>query len=140
MLNNGITEIVFLGYNDFHISKDLITFSTYFVPIQNELNSKEVRFPMVITYDKNMNSYIETEAICTMKESNDSSKVQYLCEVHEDITNIKEVKIEPEFNLNSQNDVEIIGVTPFARKFMNDIHSVDETNDIINKSYVYQKS
>jgi len=137
MPNNGTTELVFLGYNDFHISKDLITFSTYFVPIQNKLYSKEVRFPMVITYDKNTNSYIETEAICTMKESNDSSKVQYLCEVHEDTTNIKEVKIEPEFNFTSQNNVEIIGVTPFARKFMNDIQSVDETYNEINKSYVY---
>ena len=137
MPNNGTTQVVFLGYNNFQISEDLITFSTYFVPIQNELYSKELRFPMNITYDKNTNSYKETEAICTMKESNDNSKAQYSCEVHVDTSNIKEVKIDPEFNFTSQDNVEIIGVTPFARKFMNDIQSVDEKYESNIDSYVY---
>ena len=137
--NKETTPVIFLGFNDYKESDNLNTFSSYFVPIKNELNAKEIRFPMNITYedDKNGVTYKETEAICTLQESNTESKAQYKCEVHEDTKNIKQVEVDPVFNFTSQNYVDVVGISPFARQFMNNLQFLNKGYESISDSYVY---
>ena len=74
-----------------------------------------------------------------MKESNSKSKIQYLCEAHEETTNIKQIKVEHNFNFSSQNNVEVIGITPIARRNMNNIQTLDEQHDSNKDSNIYHK-
>ena len=65
------------------------------------------------------------------------SKIQYLCEAHEETTNIKQIKVEHNFNFSSQNNVEVIGITPIARRNMNNIQTLDEQHDSNKDSNIY---
>ena len=135
--NENKVQVVVLGYNNFKVSKGLISFYTNFVPIQNKLYSQEIRFPITIYYNKNSMADKETEANCTLQKSNYKSKVIYYCEAREDTTNIKEVKVENSFNFISQNNVDIIGISPIARQNLNNIQLLDEKHESIDNSYVY---
>ena len=72
-----------------------------------------------------------------LKESNSKSKIQHLCEAHEETTNIKQTKVEHNFNFSSQNNVEVIGITPIARWNMNNIQTLDEQHDSNKDSNIY---
>ena len=137
MSKDETTQVVVLGYDNLKISKGLISFTADIVQIQNKLYSKEVRFPITIIYNSDMIAYKQTEAVCTLKESNSKSKIQYLCEAHEETTNIKQIKVEHNFNFSSQNNVEVIGITPIARRNMNNIQTFDEQQESNKDSNIY---
>ena len=133
------TEIVFLGLSHFRLNNLFFSFYLYLAPIQNIIYSGSLRFPVFISYETNIRILKESEANCTRQNSLYDSKYQYLCEVYENTKNIKQIRIEPEFYFVNQNNVTLVGITPFAKQFMNNVQNADDKYDIISNSTIYIK-
>jgi hypothetical protein len=84
-----------------------------------------------------MRALKESEGNCILKEKNNELKYQYLCEVYEDATNIKQIKVEPDFNFGSQNNITLVGVSPLAKRVINNIQLIDEKYDLLSNSTVF---
>lgn len=105
--------------------------------IKNNLYSKRLRIPAIITYYNNIRSLKETEANCTFQNDLSDSKYQYLCEIYEETKNIKQIRVVPEFDFVTQENVTVIGISPFAKMFMGNIQNIDERYNLISNSTVY---
>jgi len=131
------TFVVFLGFSHFKMLSNNISFYTYFAPIKNAIISKKLKFPIAISYETNMRVLKETEGDCTLNEIITPLNYQYLCEVHEDTSNIKSIAINPDFKFLSQEDIDVIGITPLAKMFMNNLLLCDKKFDKISNSTIY---
>ncbi len=100
--------------------------------IKNNLYSKRLRIPAIITYYNNIRSLKETEANCTFQNDLSDSKYQYLCEIYEETKNIKQIRVVPEFDFVTQENVTVIGISPFAKMFMGNIQNIDERYNLIS--------
>lgn len=78
--------------------------------IKNNLYSKRLRIPAIITYYNNIRSLKETEANCTFQNDLSDSKYQYLCKIYEETKNIKQIRVVPEFDFVTQENVTVIGI------------------------------
>jgi len=105
--------------------------------IKNNLYSKRLRIPAIITYYNNIRSLKETEANCTLQNDLSDSKYQYLCEIYEETKNIKQIRVVPEFDFVTQENVTVIGISPIAKMFMGNIQNIDERYNLISNSTVY---
>ena len=137
ILDIGKTSLIFLGFSHLRLLEKLISFFIYFAPIKNVLHSQHMTLTINLNY-KNMRSRVlkEVEGYCTLQNKSES-KYQYICEVHEDKDNISKIEIEPDFNFINQKNVEVIGMTPLSRMFMNDLLSLDSSYDKLSNSNVY---
>ena len=59
----------------------------------------------------------EAETDCTLDKIISDSKIKYLCKVFEDTKNIKQIKIEPDFDFTTQENITLIGISPIAYIF-----------------------
>ena len=136
---NGTTTIdssvVLLGYSHFNLMESSFSFYIYFVPILNFFYSSELRFPMTISYTSLLRALEETDADCTLGDSS-STKVQYSCEVDAETSNIKQIQIQPNFTFSSQNAT-LVGITPLAKMYMNNLTEVGNKFDNLTNSTVY---
>ena len=55
----------------------------------------------------------------------------YLCQLQSPTSNIKGIKSEPDFNFLSQNNVNLIGITPLAKMFMNNIQNIEDKYNLL---------
>ncbi len=133
----GKTYVVFLGFSHFKLFSSYFSFYTYFAPINNTIISKKLNFPIIISYETNMRVLKETEGDCTLNEIITPLNYQYSCEVHEDTSNIKSISVQPDFIFLSQKDIDVIGITPLAKMFMNNLLMCDERFDKISNSTIY---
>ena len=132
------TLVVLLGFSHFRMFQSYFSFYIYFIGIRNIIYSKILQFPITITYNMNMRVLKETEGNCTLHKMINERNYQFFCEVYEDTTNIKTISINPDFNFLSQNNIIIIGISPFSKLFMNNLQLIDEKFDILsNKSNIY---
>ena len=137
IINTDNAQVVLLGFSHFRLDDLLISFYTYIIPIQNNIYSTNIKINVIITYYSNMRSLKETEGICTLQNSIKESKLKYLCQIYEETKNIKQIKIETDFYFVSQEDVTIIGISPLAKMFMNNIQKLEEKYDSISNSTIY---
>ena len=137
MAKNDNTLIVFLGYSHFRMFQSYFSFYIYFALIKNIIYSKILNFPIIITYNTNMRVLKEIEGNCTLHKIIDERNYQYLCEVYEDTTNINSINIKPDFKFLSQDNIKIIGISPFAKLFMNNLQLIDEKFDILSNASIY---
>ena len=77
---NTNTKVVFLGFSHFRLYDLYFSFYIYFIPIQNNIYSKTIRFTFIITYNTNIRYLKETEGNCTLQNEKAESKYQYLCQ------------------------------------------------------------
>ena len=134
---NDITLVVFLGLSHFKMFQYYFSFYIYFARIRNTIYSKILHFPIIITYNMNMRVLKETEGNCTLHKMINERNYQFLCEVYEDTTNIKSISIKPDFKFLSQNNINIIGISPFAKLFMNNLQLINEKFDILSNVSIY---
>ena len=95
---------------------------------------------MIITYNRNIRRLLkETKANCTLDLIESDKKYRYYCNVTEETTNIKEIKLIPEFDFTTQDNVTYTGSTPLAKMFMNNMKVLQNNtyNDILENSLVY---
>ena len=133
------TSIVLLGYSHFHKSPEFFTFNIYLIPILNTIYSKYLSFPISVIYDSRLRILEDLEGNCTLEESEKEtdSKVQYSCEVKAITSNIKQIKIHPDFKFGSQSNVNLAGITPLANMFMDNLQDVGDNFNGLSNSTVY---
>jgi len=133
------TSIVLLGYSHFQTSSTYFSFNIYFISVLNEIYSKNLRFPISIIYGSRLRNLDDYEGVCSLQDTDQEaeSKVQYSCVVQANTTNIKQIKIEPDFNFGSQSNVSLVGITPLANMFMKNLQDVGDNFDKLSNSTIY---
>ena len=134
---NETTFVVFLGFSHFRMVQSFFSFYIYLACIKNIIYSRIFNFPVTITYNKNMRMLKETEGNSTLNNIYNYEKYQYLCEVYADTTNIKPISVNPDFKFLSQDNIEVIGISPIAKMFMNNFQLIDERYDTLSNSTLY---
>ena len=129
-----------MGFNQFEIFDAYFTFYLYLTAIKNFLYTKFILFPMIIIQNGNIRRLLkETKANCTLDLVESNTKYKYYCNVSEDATNIKEIKLIPDFDFTTQDNVTLTGITPLAKMFMNNMKVLQNNtyNNILENSLVY---
>ena len=109
------------------------------MPTKNIIFSYNLIFPITVLYNSNIRLLLskELEGNCSLKEIYTDSKYEYFCTVETETKNIKQIKLTPKFNFTSQSDVKVIGETPIAKMYMNNLQLIDEKFDQLNNSFIY---
>ena len=130
--------VVLLGFSHYKEYNSSLFFNMYLVPIKNNIYSNNVRFPVMISYNKSPEELIKSEANCTFIEKVALSNYKYSCEIYEDTTNIKQIKAIPDLLFEPEKKITLIGVSPLAKMFMNDLQLLKNGKyDIISNSNIY---
>ena len=119
---NEQTSLTLLGFNHFKLSSSSISFNILFTQILNEIYSNLIKVPLIIIYNENIRilEEKEIEIECYLKEKK-TNIVSFFCETEIKNSNIKNVKIIPKFNFINQTNITIIGLTPLARMYINNL-------------------
>ena len=137
-IKNTQALVVFFGFSQFKKLTSLFSFMVHFMPIRYYLFSKYLVFPLYITYNTYLRYLEESYANCTLDGTNTNtdaqSTVNYYCEVKTETGYIKQIRLQPDFNFTRQNNVTIVGMTPFAKMFLNNIQNIDSKYDELLKS------
>ena len=141
-IKNEETNVVLLGFGQFRLFNTYFTFYIYLTPTKNILYTKQILFPIEITYNRNIRRLLkETKANCTLDKVESDIKYKYYCHVAEETENIKEVKLIPDFDFVSQDNVTLTGTTPLAKMFMNNLLTLANQDNIygniLENSLVY---
>ena len=141
------TFIVLLGFSHFEIFISYFSFNIYFVPTKNTIYSNRLAFPIEIIYNNLLRTLQNqnNEANCTkVNDENEELKIRYSSEHQTKTDNIKQIKINPNFTFGSQNNISLIGISPFATIFMDNLQDVqNKFNNLSNpdsKIYVLNNS
>mgnify|MGYP006873202324 CR=1 FL=1 len=109
--NNEETLFIFLWIYFHYMNFIFILYISYQQKILFIL--KKFEFPVSFIYNSKIRLLKELEGNCNLKNINEDSKSQYYCIVEICTANIKQIKINPEFNFISQENIALIGITPF---------------------------
>ena len=134
---NEQTSLILLGFNHFKLNSSSISFNTLFTQILNEIYSNLMKALLIIIYNENIRILEEKEIECYLKEKNKTNIVSYFCETEIKNSNIKNVKIIPKFNFINQTNITILGLTPFARMYINNLQDIDDKYDNLENNIVY---
>ena len=116
------TSVVFLGCGKLVMKTASITFIIYFVLVKNSIYAKNIIIIIVIIYNSHLRRLENHEAVCTLDETNTNSIIGYKCNVQAPTANIRQIK----FNFGSDNNMKLVGITPIAKLFM---ENLQEAND-----------
>ena len=137
------TSLVLLGFSDFSEKNSAFSFNVYFVSLKNFIYSNSLSFPIEIVYKSLRNLESETlEVNCTKSGSHAQSKVKYECEQVAETTNIEQIRVNPEFNFGSQENITLAEISPLASMYLNNLEKLggnlsNSTIYILNNSIVY---
>ena len=134
---NEQTSLILLGFNHFKLSSSSISFIILFTQILNEIYSNLMKALLIINYNENIRILEEKEIECDLKEKNKTNIVSFFCETEIKNSDIKNVKIIPKFNFINQTNITIIGLTPFARMYINNLQDIDDKYDNLENNIVY---
>ena len=109
----------------------------YLLALKNKLKSNELEVQSTVTYNTKVRILKETKGNCTLNNIINSNYYQYLCEIHEDTSNIKSISLKPEFKFFPQNNINIVGISPLAYMLMNNLLLCDERYDILSNATIY---
>ena len=140
--NTGKTEIILLGFSNiiFDNLNSLISFYIYFVPVKNYLHSQKVRFAINIHYFSLLRLLQNKETVCTLENTPQSNQNKYLCLFQAETLKIKSIESNSEFTFESDDDVVIIGITPLARMYMDNLQFIDNKDLFETKIYILDYS
>ena len=136
-IKNEETLLILMGFNSFKLSSSNISFNILFTQILNDIYSNLMKVPLIINYNERLRILEEKEIECYLKKTNNTNIASYFCETEIKNSNIKQVKIIPNFNFINQNNISIIGSTPFARMYMNNLQDIDYKYDNLENSMIY---
>ena len=134
---NGETKIILVGYSHFNKYSTYFSIFIYFISIENYLFSIKMKFSLLVEYYSLLRRLERFEGDCILQNREINSKAQYLCVIQVDTSNIKKISVLPDFNFVSQNNVKLIGITPFAHMFMNEIQNIGDKFNNISESNIY---
>ena len=134
--NDG-TLLILLGFNSFKLSSSSISFNILFTQILNKIYSSLMKALLIINYNERIRILEEKEIDCYLKKTKSTDIVSYFCETEIKNSNIKKVQIIPNFDFINQNNVTVIGSTPFAKMYINNLQDIDYKYDNLENSIVY---
>ena len=135
--DNDYTLAILLGINYIRLYKFYFSFYIYFITVINNIYSNKLIFPITVIYNSNIRLLKELGANCTLRNINTNLIYQYFCLVETETSNIRQIKINPEFIFLSQNNIKVISITPFAKMYMNNLELIDDKYDDFDKYMVY---
>jgi hypothetical protein len=139
--------IIILGFSYFNYDKSnkIAFFVVYLVPITEDVYFNEFQFLVYIKYKKILRKLQETiteKVKCVKMTKEYQDNMLFNCSFGtsgEDLGNIEINKNLKDFNFTGQ-DVEIISVSPFAIKYMDNLQNI-KSGDLFNKKvYILDKS
>jgi hypothetical protein len=136
-ISNEGTLLILLGFNSFKLNYSTISFKVLFTPILNDIYSNLMKVHLIINYNERIRILEEKEIDCYLKKTNNTKIASYFCETEVKNSNIKQVKIIDKFNFVYQNNFTIIGSTPLARMFMNNLQDIEDKYDNLENFFVY---
>ena len=116
-----------------------ISFKIYFVSINGFVLSPILIFYVEIISNRILRILENLEAYCLRNDNNevdDSKEAIYSCTVQTKISKINQIKIIPDYNFTSQ-DVEIVGFSPIAQTFLDNLQDVGEGENNFTKTSIY---
>ena len=124
-------KISLLGFNNLNISSQMIKFNVYFVSLEKLSFEfpRQLNLKVSLSNKRKLRSLqeIKKNISCFIQNEENEIKVKYLCEVHCDISEIQNIRIEiPEYN---NFDVEI---GPLAFNYMNNLENIQNDNKLEN--------
>ena len=137
--NSNETSIVLLGFSNYQDKSTSFSFYIYFVSVLNRIYSPTLTFPMILSYNSLLRALDENaNGNCTLVDSSQpSNKIQYSCDVIANTSNIKQIKIDPTFTFGNQSNVSLVGITPLATMFLNDIQNVGNNFNNLSNATIY---
>ena len=127
---------ILLGMNLFKYHESSFSFNLYLLLLKNYIYSNNLKAPVTVVSNSNIRLLKELEANCNLNKIYDGIKYEYECVVEAEISNIKQIKLNPEFNFLSQGNIKL-SETPFARMFMDHLELIDEKYDNFGNSNIY---
>ena len=136
--NTNVEEAsaILLGMNLFKYHESSFSFNLYLLLLKNYIYSKNLKVPVTVDYNSKIRLLKELESNCNLNKIYDGIKYEYECVVEAEISNIKQIKLNPEFNFLSQGNIKL-SETPFARMFMDHLELIDEKYDNFGNSNIY---
>ena len=134
IIPNVDTSLVLLGFSHFKKYDFNISFLTHFVYLKGKIYSKNLKYPVQISYKRFLRLLENYEANCTnIRES--SGKISYLCNIQIETQNIDNIKIIPNFNFIL--DKPLVFISPLSAIYMDNIEKVEGELDILLNSNLY---
>ena len=128
--NSNSTKAILVGYSGFKRNPYRFSFYTHFATVENYLYSDTVSFNILVDNE-------QVEAKCTLQDRELITNAKYLCEVPFNKTNIEKISINPDFHFDNQENVTLVGITPFATMYMDDIQNIGDNYDYISDANIY---
>ena len=97
---------------------------------------KTVNITVIFDYYRSLRRLEEKKGNCILEENGISSNGKYLCTVQSDNSNIKNVKIFPNLEFDSTDNI-ILHMTPIAKMFINNIQDVKDQFNYLSDAHIY---
>ena len=97
---------------------------------------KTVNITVIFDYYRSLRRLEEKKGNCILEENGISSNGKYLCTVQSDNSNIKNVKILPNLEFDSTDNI-ILHMTPIAKMFINNIQDAKDQFNYLSDAHIY---
>ena len=144
IINEEEALIVLFGFSNYEFKNNEISFYIYFISVKNFLFSQIMKFHVLLNNNSNLRLLQNTLVDCN-KVTNDYIKVKYLCQTEVTNSDIKRIECLKDFNFIFQDNVKVIGITPIAQRYINNLQNIEDKdlfeyniyilNNAINNKY-----
>jgi len=130
---------VLLGFSQFKMQSLSFSFHIHFVGVKGFIFSPILIFYVEIISKRILRLLDTHEAYCIKNDNNKEDDIKYAsytCNVQTQLSNIDQVKVASDFNFTTQN-VKVVGISPIANAFINNIQNVGEEENDFSKTAIY---
>ena len=131
----GSTYVVLVGFSHFLKFTSYCTFYVHFRCIRGFIFSPSLFMNVRLINNRLLRTLQSQQAKCE-KVNDDLENADYLCNVGTDMSNVGSLKIEDEFNFESQ-DIKVIGISPVAHNLMENVQNAEGEYDTLLQSNIY---
>ena len=131
--------LVLMGFSSFDVSGEdnTVSFDINFAAVNGGPQPSTVTVPLVVDYESRMRFLGEKEIECKLKETGNKDIATYSCESELESPNRKNIKIIPNFTFPGRKNANVVGSTPLANMFMDNLQNVDDSYDNLQNSKIY---
>ena len=131
----GLAYAVLVGLSNFLQFVSYFSFHIHFRSVRGFIYSYALTMTVQLINNRLLRVLENHQAHCE-KVDEDLENASYLCNVVADVSNVSSIKIESDFNFESQ-DVIIVGISPVSHALMDNVqNAIGEYNNLL-ESYIY---
>ena len=131
----GSAYAVLVGFSSFLKYISYCTFYVHFRSIKGYIFSPSLLMKVRLINNRLLRNLQSQQAKCE-KVNDDLENAAYLCNVTAVISNVSSLKIEDDYNFESQ-DIKVIGISPVAYSLMENIQKTEGKYDTLLQSNIY---